>query len=186
MVEYPITAILGNRGSGKTCFMTFLAHEYHKKGKRIFANYHLIDIPYEYMSFSKMATLPDELNDALVLTDEMHMGADSYDFMKNSSRAFSTFATQLRKRRVHWYYTTQIMTQVAKRIRTQTDYIITMVNTKKEGVFEASVYDRHDYDELFGTPKKNFLFDGKPYFKFYDTNEVVLFDPEDSEGDFVT
>lgn len=186
MVEFPITAILGNRGAGKTCFMTFLAHEYHQKGKRIFANYHLVDIPYTYMSFKKMATLPEELNDALVLTDEMHMGADSYDFMKAGSRAFATFATQLRKRRVYWYYTTQIMTQVAKRVRTQTDYIIAMNNTKKKGVFEVSVYDRHDYDELFGTPKNTFKFNGEPYFKFYDTNEVVLFDPDEDSDEYVT
>jgi len=132
LVKYPITAVIGNRGSGKTCFLTFLAVQYHKEGKKIFTNFELKGIPHEKMNLGIMATLPDKLSNAVVLMDELHMGADSYDFMKKSSRAFNTFATQLRKRKVNWYFTTQIFTQVARRIRLQTDFMITMENTKKK------------------------------------------------------
>ena len=178
MVNYPITAIIGNRGSGKTCFMTFLALQYHKEGRKIYSNYHLNNIPYQSMTLKEMSELPDELTNAVVLMDELHVGADSYDFMKSSSKAFYTFATQLRKRKVNWYYTTQIFTQVAKRIRMQTDYLITMENTKKENIFKTTVYDRRkEYD--LNEPIQQFLFDGKEYFKEYNTDEVILFGEED-------
>ena len=177
MVNYPITAIIGNRGSGKTCFMTFLATQYHKEGRKIYSNYHLKNIPYKSMTLKEMSELPDELTNAVVLMDELHVGADSYDFMKSSSKAFYMFATQLRKRKVNWYYTTQIFTQVAKRIRMQTDYLITMENTKKENLFKTTVYDRRKETDM-AEPIQSFYFDGSDYFKEYDTDEVILFGEE--------
>jgi len=180
LVKYPITAIIGNRGSGKTCFMTFLATKYHKEGKKIYSNYHLKNIPYKSMTLKEMAELPDELMNAVVLMDELHVGADSYDFMKSSSKAFYTFATQLRKRKVSWYYTTQIFTQVAKRIRMQTDYLITMENTKKEHLFKAHIYDRRKVENI-NDPINQFTFDGSDYFSEYDTDEVILFGEGDDE-----
>lgn len=179
MVKYPISAIIGDRGSGKTCFMTFLAVKYHNEGKKIFTNFTLYNIPHTKITLKQMSELPDELTNAVVLMDELHMGADSYDFMKSSSKAFYTFATQLRKRKVSWYYTTQIFTQVAKRIRNQTDYLITMENTKKETIFKASIYDRKNFTELI----REFTFDGTDYFKEYDTDEVILFGDEGGEDD---
>jgi hypothetical protein len=180
LVKYPITAVIGNRGSGKTCFLTFLADQYHKEGKKIFTNFELKGIPHEKMNLGIMATLPDKLSNAVVLMDELHMGADSYDFMKKSSRAFNTFATQLRKRKVNWYFTTQIFTQVARRIRLQTDFMITMENTKKENIFKCTIYDRRGSEPR--EPINSFNFNGAPYFDKYDTDEVILFEePEDDE-----
>jgi hypothetical protein len=158
--------------------MTFLATQYHKEGRKIYSNYHLKNIPYKSMTLKEMSELPDELTNAVILMDELHVGADSYDFMKSSSKAFYMFATQLRKRKVNWYYTTQIFTQVAKRIRMQTDYLITMENTTKENLFKTTVYDRRkEYD--LNEPIQQFLFDGIDYFKEYDTDEVILFGEED-------
>lgn len=159
--------------------MTFLAIKYHAEGKKIYSNYHLKNIPYKSMTLKEMAELPDELMNAVVLMDELHVGADSYDFMKSSSKAFYTFATQLRKRKVSWYYTTQIFTQVAKRIRMQTDYLITMENTKKEHLFKGHVYDRRKLENI-NDPINQFTFDGSSYFSEYDTDEVIVFgdDPE--------
>ena len=132
------------------------------------------------MTLKEMAELPDELMNAVVLMDELHVGADSYDFMKSSSKAFYTFATQLRKRKVSWYYTTQIFTQVAKRIRMQTDYLITMENTKKEHLFKAHIYDRRKVENI-NDPINQFTFDGSDYFSEYDTDEVILFGEGDDE-----
>jgi hypothetical protein len=174
LVKYPIAAIIGDRGSGKTCFMTFLAVKYHKEGRKIFTNYTLHNIPHTKITLKQMSELPDELTNAVILMDELHMGVDSYDFMKSSSKAFYTFATQLRKRKVAWYYTTQIFTQVAKRIRNQTDYLITMENTKKEHIFKANVYDRKNFNDLIN----HFTFDGSDYFDEYDTDEVIQFGDE--------
>lgn len=161
--------------------MTYLAKKYHEEGKAIYSNYHLINIPYKPMTLKEMSELPEELNNAVVLMDELHVGADSYDFMKSSSKAFYMFATQLRKRKVNWYYTTQIFTQVAKRIRMQTDYLITMENTKKEHMFNVHIYDRRKLENI-NDPINQFTFDGTAYFSEYDTDEVILFG-EDEEKD---
>lgn len=130
------------------------------------------------MTLKEMAELPEELTNAVVLMDELHVGADSYDFMKSSSKAFYMFATQLRKRKVNWYYTTQIFTQVAKRIRMQTDYLITMENTKKEHLFKVNIYDRRKVENV-NDPINHFTFDGTDYFEEYNTDEVILFGEED-------
>jgi DNA polymerase III delta prime subunit len=158
--------------------MTFLAKKYHEEGRTIYSNYHLKNVPYKSMTLKEMAELPDELTNAVVLMDELHVGVDSYDFMKSSSKAFYTFATQLRKRKVNWYYTTQIFTQVAKRIRMQTDYLITMENTKKEHLFKVHIYDRRKVEGA-NDPINQFTFDGSDYFDDYDTDEVIQFGEED-------
>ena len=171
--EYPITAVLGNRGGGKTLFMTFLAVQAQKNGKAVYSNFDLYGVDYNKITFKELSTLPEHLNNALVLTDEMHMGADAYDFLKKDTRAFATFATQLRKRKVYWFYTTQIFSQVAKRVRNQTDYIISTSKVDKAGIFKLEIYDRSQAGELLDIPIKSFLFDGKPYFEYYDTNQVI-------------
>ena len=173
-MQYPITAILGDRGAGKTCFMTALAAAYHKEGKKIFTNYHLFDIPYQKITLKEMVELPEWLNNSVVLIDEIHVWADAYDFMGKPARALATFATQLRKRKVNWYYTTQVFTQAPLRVRRQTNYFMVMQNTKGKGIFKCQVIDRFNNDII-----NEFNFDGKPFYDKYDTDEVITVEKED-------
>lgn len=174
-MKYPITCILGVRGSGKTLFMTGLAHRYYlQDGVKIFANYHLKKIPYQYITFKELSTLPDYLYDAVVFLDEIQVGADSYEIFKKSNKAITTFATQLRKRRITLYYSTQVFTMATKRLRQQTNFIIECHPTGNNGLVDILVFDR-------GLPFqqqliKEFLFDGRPFFGAYDTDEVIEFE----------
>ena len=171
-MEYPISCVLGARGSGKTLFMTSLAYAYHKEGKKIYANYHLIDIPYKHITFEELAALPAELNDAIVLLDEIQIGADAYEVFKKSNKMITVFATQLRKRKITLYYSTQVFTMVTKRLRQQTNYII-QCDPIQAGITKISIFDR---DKPFMDQYiKTFNFDGRPYFNKYDTNEVITF-----------
>jgi KaiC/GvpD/RAD55 family RecA-like ATPase len=181
MVEYPISCVLGVRGSGKTLFMTSLAYKYAATGKKIIANYHLIDIEYTYMTFEEISKLPDELYNAVVLLDEIQIGADSYEIFKKSNKMITTFATQLRKRKIVMYYSTQVFTQTTKRLREQTNYIIQVENTNQKGISKISVFDREKF--LDEQHLKSFVFDGRPYFNYYNTDEVVKYsETEIKEG----
>lgn len=172
---YPITAIIGDRGAGKTCIMTALAEAYHKEGKRIFTNYHLFHIPYTKITLEEMIKLPDHLNNSVVLIDEIHVWADAYDFMGKPARALATFATQLRKRKVNFYYTTQIFTQAPLRLRRQTNYFMAMQNTAKQGQFKTQIIDRFNSNTIVN----EFYFDGRPFYDKYDTDEVIVVDEKD-------
>jgi hypothetical protein len=174
MQPYPITALIGRRGSGKTLFMTKLAEEYASDGFTIYANYHLTKTPYRPLSFKQLAELPDYLYDAVVLLDEIQIGADSYEIFKPSTKQITKFATQLRKRRITLFYATQDFKMAAKRLRGQTDYIIKFERTSIDGVANLQVFD-------MGLPIldqciKTFIFDGRPYFDHYDTDEIITFE----------
>lgn len=183
---YPITAILGRRGDGKTCFATFLAKLDAARGRKIYANYTLIGIPYEKITLSQVAQLPEWLHDATIILDEIQEGADSREIFKSGNKQITKLATQLRKRKLTLYYTTQVITMVDKRMRQQTDYLVECEATDKVNPthFRVRVYDR----ELpFNTDMINeFIFNGEPIFKHYDTNEVIHYDgkaPTDMDDD---
>ena len=180
---YPITAILGRRGDGKTCFATFLAKLDSDRGRKIYANYHLFGIPYEYITLEKVAELPTWLHNATIILDEIQEGADSREIFKKGNKSLTKLATQLRKRQLTLYYTTQVFTMADKRIREQTDYIVECEKVQKTNPthFHIRVYDR----ELpFNTDMVNeFIFHGEPIFKYYDTNEVIHYTGEPTSND---
>jgi GTPase SAR1 family protein len=180
-MKYPITAVLGQRGSGKTLFMTYLAHEYHKEGKKIYANYHLKEIPYTYITFEELSKLPDWLYDGIVFLDEIHIGADSYEVFKKSNKMITTFATQLRKRRITLFYSTQVFKMATKRLRDQTNFLMTCDHTQPPGFVKIELYEyitnvAHNYI-------KTITHNLTKFFTAYDTDEVITYsETEHTEG----
>lgn len=180
-MKYPITCVLGQRGSGKTLFMTYLAHQYHKEGKKIYSNFTLKDIPYHAITFEKLASLPDELTDAVVFLDEIQIGADAYEVFKRSNKMITVFATQLRKRHITLYYSTQVFKMVTKRLRLQTNYIITFDSNTIPGFVNGQIYQYNT--ETYQDYIKSIKMDLRGYFNSYDTDEVITFsENEISEG----
>lgn len=173
-VEYPITCIVGDRGSGKTLFMTALAVQYASEGHNIYSNYELTGIKYTPLSFKELATIPESLTDAVILLDEVHVGVDSYDFFTDHVRNISAFILQLRKRRITLFYTTQTIDLVAKRLRQQTNYIMQVEPLEERGTAVVSIFD---HSKSFGSDFiRTLLFDGRQFYGFYNTNEVVAYD----------
>lgn len=180
-MEYPITCILGQRGAGKTLFMTYLAHLYHGEGKNIFSNFTLNDIPFNHITFEELASLPDKLNNAVVFLDEIQVGADAYEVFKRSNKMITVFATQLRKRKITLFYSTQVFSMVTKRMRLQTNYIIEFEPQKQIGLVKGRIfeYNTSNFQEYI----KTIELDLKGYFNSYDTNEVITFsENEITEG----
>jgi hypothetical protein len=177
-VESPIVAIVGNKGTGKTLMLCYLGERaYYKQNRRVYANFHLTKIPYQKFDFEMLAELPEEMENGIILMDEAHMGADAYEFLSKKSKSITTLATQLRKRKLELYMTTQRFTFISKRLRDLTDFIYTTSlymdheGNAIRGVANVEIYDRND--PFYDIPLKKFVFDGRKWFGHYNTSEVV-------------
>ena len=177
-----IVAVVGDMGSGKTCFMTYLAYLDHMNDRKVIANYHL-KFPYEFMPFKKMMELPDDIYRASLFADEIHMLADSRSIWKAGNKALTKLATQIRKRKCILYYTTQNMKQVDVRLRRVTDQWISCQPYGDpvrfvDGQPEYHYFRITVFNNQFEPPTSEKIFHGQPYFKFYDTEEIID-DPHD-------
>lgn len=115
----------------------------------------------------------DIFKDSLLIFDELHIAADAYDFLGASARVLSTFITQIRKRGIIFIGVTQHLNQVAKRIRNHFQYTIDMQRTDIAGI---------SYYELFGGRLgddflKSAYVDLNPFFKRYDSSQLIIYKP---------
>lgn len=168
-------AILGDRGSGKSNLMTAFLKQAHDRGEKVIANYKL-SFPYELKSFEDIAKMGKDIANSVIGLDELGVGADSYDFFMEGPRKITQFISQIRKRRCVVYYTDQRWNKIHKRLRDQTDGFIIMSDLDSphpstdfdcSGLFRSEFYD----EDLEFIDMK--LFEGKPYWKYYDTNEII-------------
>src|SRR5690606_29830173 len=67
-------------------------------------------------------SVDDVFQGAVIVLDEEHIGADSYNFLGKSARKLSEFITQVRKRGILIFIVSQVLRQVAKRIRDHITY----------------------------------------------------------------
>lgn len=162
-----VIGIIGDRGAGKTCVMTALLYTDYITGYPVICNYH-VKFPATYMSFSKIATLPPELEKSTMGFDELGIGADSRNFFSKRNNNIGKLITQLRKRKCLLYYTVQRFNLVDKRIRQQTDKFIFMEKTDRKGKFIFRMVDAVT-QEL--THKS--VFKGYKFFDLYDTYEII-------------
>ena len=183
--------ILGDRGSGKTAWMTRYAIQAANSGKRVIANYRLKGIKAELMSFEELRKIVSskhtihELANAHIFLDELGTGADSYEFFLKDTKAITDWVNQVRKLENHVYYTAQRERQIARRIRIQTDTFIALKDLDRgkltypdgklaenhmdvcDGVFV--VYMLNEDMEPVGKR----YFNGKNYYQYYNTKEIV-------------
>jgi hypothetical protein len=93
----------------------------------------------------------------------------------------TTFATQLRKRRITLYYSTQVFKMATKRLRDQTNFLLTCDHNQPPGfvkieVYEYIAYSAHNYI-------KTLQYNLTSFFNAYDTDEVITYsESEITEG----
>ena len=168
--QYPIIALIGDKGGGKTLTMTALGKMFQSQGMTIFANYTLHDTEYEHIEFSDIVEFPEFLHDGVILIDEAHIGTDAYAFFTKRVKEITKFATQTRKRKLIFIYTTQIFTQTAKRLRALTNYIVYCNPADYPDLFELRIHNREGDNDGY---IKTLYLDGEPFYPFYDTNEII-------------
>lgn len=183
---YPIICLLGDRGAGKTVFSVYLIEQALKEGanvytniKTTFKNKKLHDIDFE-----EIRKNPESIENGYLIMDEMHVGSDAFAFLSKQNKELSVFATQIRKRKITWIYITQRFNRIDKRLRDQTDYIYKIEgkyvlvqgkNKNFNSIYDNSTITIFDIVDS-GQYKKvrSFNFYGKNYFKFYNTNQLIL------------
>lgn len=173
-----VVGIIGDRGAGKTCLLTSLLYIDYKLGNKIICNYG-VKFPATYMSFSKVAELPESLMRATLGFDELGIGADSRQFFSKRNSSIGKLITQIRKRKCLLYYTVQRLNLIDKRIRQQTDNFILMEKTPKTGRFMMRMINA-----ATGELEYKSLFDGRNFFELYDTNEIIELEGDEDDDFF--
>lgn len=130
--------------------------------------------------FKNYAESKFNLLDSVILVDEAHVFYDSRNAMLKRNKIFAKFITQSRKRSVNLCYTTQDKSpllflssgQVDLRLRKLTDYIIYCEKIKHKG----HIFIKQSFCDQYGIKLSEEVFDAKPYFNLYDTNEIIDFE----------
>ena len=163
-----VVAIVADRGVGKTLFGVHLAKQYDDMGINVFTNIELYNIGHRIIEFKDISSFPDWLRDGIIIMDEMHVGADSYAFLRNDVQQITNFITQIRKRNLSFVYITQNFTTIVKRLRQQTNYMYLMEKIM-DGVAEVTVHDlMHNYKIV-----NKFPFDGRHLYNYYNTYQII-------------
>lgn len=161
-----IIGFIGPKGSGKTLGMTERLSKYSRKGHTILTNYSPVFSDGEIEPEDIMG-MSDGLQDCAMGIDEMHVWLDSRLSGTKRNVICSYFITQTRKRGIHLFYTSQVVHQVEKRVRDNTD---TMVFAKQ---LAPHVFYYQVYDWLTGRRVARYILNGKRYYGLYDTRQAI-------------
>lgn len=165
----------GYKGSGKTLAMTLFLYLEYKKGKKIYTNYP-VGFPHEYIDVQKLVDLDEQLQNAVIGIDELHMICDSRRSSSKQNMLMSYFVLQSRHRSVNFYYTTQLDGQIDVRIRDNTD-----INVICQNLFIDSDNDGLNdmFRLLFQDKRFGYIINyerrlyGKPLFDMYTGDEII-------------
>lgn len=172
-----ISGFIGKMGSGKTLSMTRELLKYYVQGFKIYSNYDLI-IPHEKVDFDTLIIWANEqtnLSNVVIALDEIHILLDSRSGMSSKSILMTFWLNQTRKMKVKLLYTTQYLHQIDKRLRSGTNFFVFCNGVK---LFNKSLNKRFFvcYNEVSdGDRNKREVFIGNPFFKYYDTDEIISF-----------
>ena len=182
--ESYVWAILGWRGGGKSSIMAKIAETDFNNGKKIVSNFWL-SFDHIEMTLEEIIKLPEELQNATVLLDELQVGAGSRNSLSKKNKEMNKFITQLRKRNIVLYFGTQNFKFVDTDIRSQTDYILHTEAVDKvdkdNHKFSVIIVDRHDHrDSVYGTVINTFIWDATELYErnIFNTNEIINFGKE--------
>lgn len=179
MLHYPITAIIGDLGAGKTLFLTYLADRYYKEGLNVFANYELLKTPYTPLDFKELATFPKHVKNGVLLMDEGHIDGDAYNFLRKGVRDMGKFITQIRKRKLILFFTTQDFASIFIRLRELTNYIMLIEPVTMTGISSVTTYDKRN--GMLLVHKRIYKLD--KYFNAYHTEEIIDTENHEMDGD---
>lgn len=113
---YKLYIIVGNKGTGKTAYMTSLAYKYFKKGYTVFTNFGLFnDLPYNYYDM-------DYPPNSVLFLDECGVVHDNRAF-KAFPPSCGDFYKYQRKNKLIIYLASQTI-DIDKKIRDLADYHI--------------------------------------------------------------
>lgn len=181
-----IVMITGGLGSGKTCLNTKYAVGSSKMGKELISNYHFNNMKYRKLDIVDLYLNHPELKNIAVFGDELYTFMDCRMSITRRNRLESYFIAQTRKANVDLYFTTQYDSFVDLRLVKFVDIWVEMSNiwllNKKTNLKYKHPYLFIAQFNDFRNPKdfkiKTMRFDGRRFFKEYNTNERI-YPPDD-------
>lgn len=175
-----IIGIEGGLGSGKTILMTRFLVKDNLKGRKLFANYGLKEVNFEPLDITKILDMhKNEFNllDCSIGIDEITVFADCRKSGSKLNRLVSYFILQSRKRNVDIYFTTQNLNMVDFRLINYMDFQIfceKVFDRNGEIIDGFSRYNVFDLRDARNVNITKFVLNISKYYRFYDTNEVIL------------
>lgn len=189
-----IIGIFGNMSSGKTVLAVKLAYdEFIKKKAKIISNIEL-KFPYKFIDSDSLITTviqqPNIFYESNFLLDEAHNYLESRRSSSSVNLRFVMFLTQLGKLSCSLIMTSQMIRQIDIRFRELMDVVIVCNRIDEKGniILEN---DRILKKKILIQCKGEiylhggatilpfcFVFDPEPYFKLYNTREIVIIDRE--------
>jgi len=174
-----IIIFVGSMGSGKTLSLVREAYNYYLQGFTILSNMKL-EFPYTVISSKDIQNFAKEkknLYNTVILIDELHIFMDSRRSISKKNLVGTYFITQTRKQKVKLLGTTQHRHQLDRRVR---DNVSIYVDCSK---IELPINDSDGNKQLLITNNistrdkfEQVRFIGNPYFKYYDTEEIIFDD----------
>lgn len=168
-----LIGIEGNVGTGKTLYLVRCLLKDHLNGRPIHTNLKLKGIPYTYFDIDEFLSGDnnDKLHNATIGLDEITVMMDCRVGSSKQNLLMGYLVLQSRKRDIDIYYTTQSLDLVDyKRLVKYTNYIVMCSNINNEDMDDYRMYSFFDvYNEKF-TSK---IMDITPYYKYYDTNQII-------------
>lgn len=178
-----ITLIIGRQGSGKTLLAIKLLWEYFKKGKKIYSNVKL-KFRFSLIKYNDIVNCVYE--NAVVFIDEIgQLLSNRLSMTKISIAITNGFLSMVRKKNLELIGTTQTLRKCDVKLREELDGIIEVrkyakINNKWSLVMHnqdlplnVPVLVKGFYREFYDYKETEFSFIGNPYFKLYDSREII-------------
>lgn len=168
-----IYGVTGLPGSGKSYFavrqLVRLRCSDRGRDRPVYTNMPLV-LPYgpQPVLYESLSEIFD-VHDCHVLLDEAQLVVGSRDWQSRDNR-HAAFLSQLRKRRVVLWYTSQEITAVDKFLRDKTFLLYTMESFKRFGFF---VYRSYFSSRMVGRSQPGLLFFSPAVGNCYDTFNLV-------------
>ena len=189
--KYPILEVLGDPGSGKSLFLTYLAWMSAREGVEVFCNFHLKGIPYHYVRVytefvkdektGKMKTVETNdiltgftedgtpLKDGILLYDEPQAaGMNKHSFWKQSTQDMASFVSQIRKRDLALVMATQRENFPVFDVRQLVSMFFLIYKTKVKGVIDVKRFDVLR-EEIIDSKR----LDLRQFYQMYDSKELI-------------
>lgn len=126
-----VMGFFGERGSGKSAVMTLYAINLWKERREVGQNLQVYFYPEDYapnipgaiaMNPAKLANMPEQLQDSLVLIDEMQEILSKYRSNSTLTQLLMAFFRQVRKRGANVLFTSNDPQNINRQLADQTDF----------------------------------------------------------------
>ena len=157
-----LISVLGNLGSGKTLFLTYIASKFNRE---VYSNFKLKLKYYKPLKVIDLLNLPNNIE---VFIDEGYTWLESRVSSKALNRYLSYILLQSRKRTINIYITAQLFSTVDIRFREQSNIIV--ICRKIDDGFVYKIINRDNYSIMtYLLPFKS----AKKFYNLFDTYEII-------------